>query len=224
MRMAGWVSYVARGGIHRMGGTYFLHPFDVDWRTNFAPFSHMRRVLPPSQFYMFFTFHIMHTAHESSHQHVISLRSTLHTLLHLHRCFIAGTIYHAPFFFHLRYYLSSIMSSTGQSTSSTPTGFDKNLSEVLSQNPPVRVGYTCTQRSHSTLAPCAFVSLLPWHRSILKSTRRIHFAAKRRVCLVHGWDATKIHVNKKRSGFWWDAGKEGRRVWTCKRVESYWTG
>jgi hypothetical protein len=23
------------------------------------------------------------------------------------------------------------------------------------------------------------------------------------------WNATKIHINKKRSGFWWDAGKRG---------------
>jgi hypothetical protein len=31
-------------------------------------------------------------------------------------------------------------------------------------------------------------------------------ALKRSVCLMCGWDASKIRMKNKRSEFWWDAG------------------
>jgi hypothetical protein len=36
---------------------------------------------------------------------------------------------------------------------------------------------------------------------------------------VRGWDATKIRVIKKRSGFWQDAGGMGWRIWIRERVK-----
>jgi hypothetical protein len=120
----------------------------------------MRRALPPSQFYTFcprphFISCIPPTRASDSTEYPFAA-------LYIPYCiFILGTYLSCPISFHLRYYLSSIMSSTPQSTSSTATGFDKNLSsEALSKNPPVRVGYTCTQRSHSH---CLLTNALPMH-------------------------------------------------------------
>ena len=39
-----------------------------------------------------------------------------------------------------------------------------------------------------------------------------------------GWDAEKIHVNKKKHGFWWDAGGIGGYGYANVSIKSCWTG
>jgi len=53
----------------------------------------------------------------------------------------------------------------------------------------------------------------------------IHQAAlKGSIFLVREWDATEVRVNKNRTGFLWDTGGMGWTIWSCERVELYWTG
>jgi len=52
----------------------------------------------------------------------------------------------------------------------------------------------------------------------------ISSGAQGKVCLVRGWDAAKIHVNKKKHGFWWDAGGIGGYGCANVSIKSDWTG
>jgi len=96
-----------------MGGMYFIHPFDVGWKTNFAPLT-CAEYYHPANFTCSALDHIPYHAYHQRELlpawHIPSQHSTYH---------IASSSSAYPISFHSRYYLSSLMSSKAQSTSST---------------------------------------------------------------------------------------------------------